>query len=125
MSPKTTSAKAVQSCADQRARAPIPGVEEFRDQQFTEALPLLLQSARQGHPEAQCMLGNIYQLGIGDAAVNEVAAIRWYYQAARQGYSAATSNLAGMVWAISPEAASALHHLAYQQQTPTTKVKLL
>ncbi len=119
MSPQITSVKAVQSYADQRAQASILGVEEFRAQQFTEALPLLLQSAQQGYAEAQCMLGNMYQLGIGDAEVDEVAAIRWYYQAARQGYSAATSNLAGMVWAVSPEAASALHQLAYQQQMPT------
>ncbi|MGB3787256.1 MAG: hypothetical protein WA949_04545 [Phormidesmis sp.] len=98
----------------------IPGVKEFRTQRFTEALPLLLQSAQQGHAEAQCMLGNIYQLGIGDVEVNEAAAIHWYYQAARQGYSAATGNLAGMIWAISPEAASALHQLAQQQRSPMT-----
>ncbi|MEM8502295.1 MAG: sel1 repeat family protein [Cyanobacteria bacterium P01_D01_bin.1] len=94
----------------------IPGVEEFRAQQFTAALPLLLRSAQQGYAEAQCMLGNIYQLGIGDTEVNEAAAIHWYYQAARQGYSVATGNLAGMVWAISPEAASALHQLSQQQR---------
>ena len=76
----------------------IPGVKEFRAQQFTVALPLLLKSAQQGYPEAQCMLGNLYQLGIGDTEVDETTAIYWYYQAARQGYSTATGNLAGMVW---------------------------
>ena len=93
----------------------IPGIKEFRAQQFTQALPLLLDSAEKGHASAQCMLGNMYQLGIGNVEVNESTAIYWYYQAARQGYSAATGNLAGMVWAISPEAATALHQLSQQQ----------
>ena len=101
-------------------KSTIPGVEEFRAQQFTAALPLLIKSAQQGYPEAQCMLGNIYQLGIGDVEVNEAAAIHWYYQAARQGCSVATGNLAGMVWAVSPEAASALHQLSQQQRQTMT-----
>lgn len=101
-------------------KSSVPGVEEFRTQQFTVALPLLLKSAQQGYAEAQCMLGNIYQLGIGETEVNEAAAIHWYYQAAKQGYSVATGNLAGMVWAISPEAASALHQLSQQQRHQAT-----
>ncbi|MBE9062033.1 tetratricopeptide repeat protein [cf. Phormidesmis sp. LEGE 11477] len=95
----------------------VPGIKEFRTQQFTKALPLLIESAQAGHATAQCMLGNMYQLGIGNVEVNESAAIYWYYQAAQQGYSTATGNLAGMVWAISPEAATALHQLSQQQQS--------
>ena len=94
----------------------VPGLKEFRAQQFAEALPLLLASARQGDAEAQCMLGNMYQLGLGEVEVDEAAAIQWYYQAANQGYSTATSNLAGMVWPISREAAVALNQLAQHQQ---------
>ncbi|MEM9093074.1 MAG: sel1 repeat family protein [Cyanobacteria bacterium P01_F01_bin.53] len=93
----------------------VPGIEEFRAQDYAEALPLLTHSAAEGDAEAQCMLGNIYQLGLGDTAVNEAAAMHWYYRAANQGYSVATNNLAGMVWPISSEAAAALHQLANQQ----------
>ncbi len=92
-----------------------PGIEEFRAQHFVEAFPLLIESAERGDAEAQCMLGNLYQLGLGDVEVNEAKAIRWYYLAANQGYSVATSNLAGMVWPISREAAAALNQLAQQQ----------
>lgn len=92
-----------------------PGIQEFRNQDYSEALPLLTQSAESGDPEAQCLLGNIYQLGLGEVPIDEVTAIRWYYRAADQGYSVATNNLAGMVWPISREAASALYQLARQQ----------
>lgn len=93
----------------------MPGIEEFRAQDYETALPLLLDSARAGSAEAQCMIGNMYQLGLGEVEVDEQEAMRWYYLAANQGYGVATSNLAGMVWPISPEAAAALHQLARQQ----------
>ena len=92
-----------------------PGTQEFRNQDYTEALPLLTASAQSGSAEAQCLLGNIYQLGLGGIQVDEVAAMQWYYRSANQGYSVATNNLAGMVWARSREAASALYQLARQQ----------
>jgi len=94
----------------------IPGIKEFRDQDYTEALPLLLASAHEGYAEAQCAVGNIYQLGLGDVDIDEVKAIHWYYQAANQGHSSATSNLAGMIWPVSSEAAAALNQLAQQQK---------
>lgn len=94
----------------------VPGIKEFRAQQYTEALPLLLESAHNGYAEAQCAVGNMYQLGLGDVDVDEMAAIHWYYQAANQGYSSATSNLAGMVWPMSSEAAAALNQLAQRQK---------
>lgn len=96
---------------------PIAGTEEFRAQNYAAALPLLIASAKKGDAIAQCMLGNLYQLGLGGVPVDEAAAIQWYYRAARQGYSVATSNLAGMVWPISSEAAAALNQLAQQQAT--------
>lgn len=92
-----------------------PGIQEFRAQDYATALPLLRRSAEKGNAEAQCMLGNIYQLGLGETAVDEQAAIAWYYRAANQGYGVATSNLAGMVWSTSSEAAAALYQLARQQ----------
>ncbi|MEM9152989.1 MAG: sel1 repeat family protein [Cyanobacteria bacterium P01_F01_bin.3] len=92
-----------------------PGTEEFRAQNFVQAFPLLLTSAEQGDAEAQCMLGNLYQLGLGNVEIDEAKAMQWYYRAANQGHSVATSNLAGMVWPISREAAAALNQLAQQQ----------
>jgi TPR repeat protein len=94
---------------------PTPGIEEFRSQSYSAALPLLTASARGGNAEAQCLLGNLYQLGLGNTAANPAKALRWYYRAAKQGYSEATSHLAGMVWPISREAAAALNQLAQQQ----------
>jgi TPR repeat protein len=93
----------------------VPGIQEFRDQNYDEALPLLMASAHSGDAEAQCLLGNIYQLGLGETTVNQDAAMQWYYLAADQGYSVATNNLAGMLWPISREAASAMYQLAKQQ----------
>ncbi len=92
-----------------------PGIQEFRNQDYAEALPLLKESAHGGSAEAQCLLGNLYQLGLGGTDVNETEAMGWYYRSANQGYSVATNNLAGMVWPISREAASALYQLARQQ----------
>ncbi|MEL7511827.1 MAG: sel1 repeat family protein [Cyanobacteria bacterium J06554_3] len=102
-----------------------PGIKEFRAQQFTVALPLLLSSAQQGDAEAQCMMGNICQLGLANVEVDEAAAIQWYYQASNQGYSVATSNLAGMIWPISREAAAALNQLAQQQAAEAENTALV
>ncbi|MFK8184426.1 MAG: tetratricopeptide repeat protein [Phormidesmis sp.] len=94
---------------------PVPGIQEFRNQDYDTALPLLTDAAESGDAEAQCLLGNIYQLGLGSTCVDEAQAIRWYHRSAKQGYSVATNNLGGMVWPLSSEAASALYQLARQQ----------
>lgn len=93
----------------------VPGIQEFRNQDYAAALPLLTASATNGDAEAQCLLGNLYQLGLGDTPINEPQAIEWYYHSANQGYSVATNNLAGMLWPISREAAAALYQLAREQ----------
>lgn len=94
---------------------PAPGIAEFRRQDYHAALPLLSASASAGDPEAQCLLGSLFQLGLGGLEANDMEAMQWYYRAANQGHSAATHSLAGMVWAISSEAAAALYQLARQQ----------
>lgn len=91
------------------------GMRAFRVGQYAEALPLLLRAARQGSAEAQCRVGNIYQLGLGGVDVREREALKWYYRAANQGYGEATNGLASMVCSISPEAAAVLRRLARQQ----------
>ena len=76
--------------------APFPGLREFEAGEYDRALPLLLPVAQAGHPEAQCMIGNIYQLGLGSVAPDFQAAIAWYSRAAALGYGVASNNLAGM-----------------------------
>jgi len=101
-----------------------PGIQEFGDQNYAEALPLLTVSAEGGNPQAQCLLGNLYQLGLGDTPPNAAAAMRWYYRSANQGYSIATQNLAVMVWPISQEAAAVLYQLASQQRLKESRSPL-
>ncbi len=68
----------------------------FRSQDYTRARKLLQPLAEQGNTLAQCLLGNIYQLGLGIEA-DHATAISWYRKSAEQGYGLASSNLAGML----------------------------
>ncbi|NJL22992.1 MAG: sel1 repeat family protein [Leptolyngbyaceae cyanobacterium SM1_3_5] len=78
------------------ANRPVPGVREFETEQYDRALPLLLPLAEQGYAEAQCMVGVIYQLGLGGVLVDPAIALHWYAQSAASGYGVASNNLAGM-----------------------------
>jgi TPR repeat protein len=64
-------------------------------QDYKKALVYLNPAAADGIPEAQNMLGSIYQCGSG-IPIDEVAAEQWYRKAALQGHSRAQSNL-GMI----------------------------
>jgi uncharacterized protein len=71
-------------------------IAAFDRQDYATARELLYPMANQNHAEAQCLLGNLYQLGLGvtcDAAV----ALQWYTKASEQGNGLATSNLAGII----------------------------
>ena len=59
---------------------------------YRSALNVWLPTAEQGDPEAQTMVGEIYERGLG-AEPNYEAAIEWYRRAAEQGYSRAQFNL--------------------------------
>jgi hypothetical protein len=62
---------------------------------LNEAIRLYTLSANQGHPGAQCNLGNIYSDGLGvEKDLNE--AIRLYTLSANQGFAAAQCNLGNM-----------------------------
>lgn len=50
-------------------------------------------SAQQGDPEAQFVLGNVYQLGVMGVPTNLKKAVSWYKKAANQGYADAQLNL--------------------------------
>lgn len=76
--------------------APFSGLREFRTGDYDRVFPLLLIVAQDGHAEAQCMMGCIYQLGLGSVAPDFQAAIAWYSRAAALGYGVASNNLAGM-----------------------------
>jgi TPR repeat protein len=68
------------------------GLRAFEQKNYTDTLTLLKPLAQKGHSEAQCIIGNIYHLGLGvDRNIEE--AIKWYNKAAKQGYSIAENNL--------------------------------
>jgi TPR repeat protein len=74
----------------------FPGYTEYQAQQFVAAFPKLLPVAESGNAEAQCMIGMLYQMGRGVEADNSKA-IFWYERSAKQGYSVANNNLAGIL----------------------------
>ncbi len=71
------------------------GLALVQNNQHREAVPLLLQAARLGHPRAQATLGIAYQDGNG-VTRNDAAAAHWFGLAAAQGHRAAQYGLAGM-----------------------------
>lgn len=72
------------------------GYKEFQNQEYAKALPKLLRAAKQGNSEAQCMLGNLYQMGLGVEENLDEAAV-WYTRSSNQGYGLASNNLAGIL----------------------------
>jgi uncharacterized protein len=73
-------------------------LEAFNRQDYETAREHLIPLANSSNAETQCLLGNLYQLGLGvtpDAAI----AIEWYTKASQQGYAVATNNRAGMILA--------------------------
>lgn len=74
----------------------FPGYAEYQEHRYKEAYDKLLPTAEEGNAEAQCMLGTLYQLGLG-VDVDEEQAIWWYERSAEQGYAIANNNLAGML----------------------------
>ena len=64
----------------------------FEKEQYGVALSALSFWAEQGDAEAQCMVGNIYHLGL-ETSVDVSKAVQWYLASANQGYSAASNNL--------------------------------
>jgi TPR repeat protein len=69
------------------------GFIAFDEQRYEEAFRLLSGLAEAGDPEAQCMVGNMYDLGLGRERDLD-RAIDWYQKSSRQGYGVASHNLA-------------------------------
>jgi TPR repeat protein len=63
--------------------------------QYQDAVPVLLRAARIGHPRAQAMLGIIYQDG-DSVQPNDRAAAYWFGLAVTQGHRAAEYALGAM-----------------------------
>ena len=71
------------------------GIAAFRQQEYGEALRLLKPIAQAGNAEAQCIIGNLYQLGLG-MIQDSSEATKWCQKASDQGYGLASNNLAGI-----------------------------
>jgi TPR repeat protein len=72
------------------------GLREFHDGMYSSAMDILLPLAEVGNAEAQCVIGNMYHMGLG-VEVNADEAIKWYQQSSELGYGVASSNLAGIL----------------------------
>jgi TPR repeat protein len=68
------------------------GLQAFTNQNYNETLALLKPLADQGNAEAQCIIGNLYHLGLG-VEQDIKQAIKWYQESAQQGYIIAFNNL--------------------------------
>jgi TPR repeat protein len=68
------------------------GLQAFENQNYSETLLLLKPLAEQGNSEAQCIIGNLYHLGLGiEKDIKQ--AIKWYSKSAQQAYPIAINNL--------------------------------
>lgn len=72
------------------------GLAAFEAKAYAQAIAILKPLAERGNPEAQCLMGNMYHLGLG-VAHNLAEAVEWYKKSAEQGYGVASSNLAGII----------------------------
>jgi TPR repeat protein len=76
-----------------RKRKYQEGLRSFEAKDYRSAYNLLIAFAEDGDSDAQAIIGNIYQLGLGGITVDEDRAVEWYSRAAAQGNSIACNNL--------------------------------
>ncbi|MDT8416040.1 MAG: serine/threonine-protein kinase, partial [Flavobacteriaceae bacterium] len=72
------------------------GKKLYDEQNYKDAFPLLLPSAKSGIADAQHRVGYIYHYGLGGQAQNYAEAKYWYEQAAKQNLSVSKNNLGVM-----------------------------
>lgn len=70
----------------------IAGLAAFEANDYANAFKLLKPLADQGDAEAQCIIGNMYDLGLG-LERDIIKAVEWYRKSAEQGYGLASNNL--------------------------------
>lgn len=68
------------------------GIAIFQAGDYSQAFKILKPIAEQGNAEAQCIIGNMYDLGLC-VEPNPREAIYWYLQAAQQGHMIPQNNL--------------------------------
>lgn len=61
------------------------GLTAFKAQDYINAFRLLKPIADEGNAEAQCMIANMYHLGLG-LKMDTLEAIQWYEKSPEQGY---------------------------------------
>jgi hypothetical protein len=64
----------------------------FKSPNYTKAFKLLKPLAEAGNAEAQCIIANMYHLGLG-VEMNLPEAIKWYLKSSQQGSGIASHNL--------------------------------
>jgi TPR repeat protein len=79
----------------------------FQKKDYKKSFPILLRFAESGNAEAQCLIGNFYELGLGRPA-NRDEARKWYLQSSEKGYGLASNNL-GTLFSQDGNAAKAKH----------------
>ncbi|NCJ04957.1 sel1 repeat family protein [Synechococcales cyanobacterium C] len=106
------------------------GQAAFEAEDYINAFRLLKPIAEQGNAEAQCVIANMYQLGLGlERDFSE--AIHWYEKSAEQGYGVASNNLAEIFRsgacgiAANQEKAEKWYHKAREQEFLHTRRNFL
>ncbi len=106
------------------------GLAAFEARDYTKAFELLKPIAEQGDAEAQCIIANMYHLGLG-LDRNGSEAIKWYMLSAKKGYGVASNNLAEIFRAgscdVAPDQAAAekWYHKARKQGFLHTRIDFL
>jgi TPR repeat protein len=72
------------------------GLQAFEHRDYAKAYEILMPFAQSGNPEAQCIIGNLYDMGLGVDQDWEIAA-DWYRKSMLGGYGVAANNLATIV----------------------------
>lgn len=66
----------------------------FEAEDYTSAFRLLKSIAEQGNAEAQCIVTNMYHLGL--SLKQDISEAQWYRKSSEQGCGVASNNLAGI-----------------------------
>ncbi len=68
------------------------GLAAFEAEDYARAFELLKPLAEREDAEAQCIIGSMYDLGLGLES-NALEAVKWYKESSSQGYGVASNNL--------------------------------
>lgn len=69
------------------------GLAAFNVGEYLKAYSILKLIAERGNAEAQCVIGNMYHLGLG-MKPDLTKAVEWYQKSSDRGYGVASNNLA-------------------------------